>query len=216
MKKALLFGASGMVGSYLLEYLLQNPAYEKVTIVVRKDIGIKHPNLTTLIGDLNNLPSLKDKIQADDVFISLGTTKAKTPDEKEYYKIDHDYPVEAARIAKEQGATAVFLVSAVGPDANSGMFYIRTKGETERDVLALDYAHTHIFRPSMIMGNRQEKRSMEKVFIALFALINPLLFNSRFRGIQAGDIARAMNNAAQKPAGKVQVYHWKEMKKALI
>lgn len=215
MKKALLFGASGMVGSHLLEYLLQNPAYGKVTIVVRKDIGITHPKLTTLIGDLNSLPSLKEKIEANDVFIALGTTKSKTPDPKEYYKIDHDYPVQAARIAKENGATSVFLVSAVGPDANSSLFYIRTKGETERDVLALDFNHTHIFRPSMIMGNRREKRSMEKVFIGIFSIVNPLFFKSKYRGIDAKDIALAMNNAAQKPAGRVQVYHWKEMQAQL-
>lgn len=211
MKNAILFGSTGMVGSYLLEYLLENPAYDKVTIVVRKDSGIRHPKLTTLIGDLNSLSSLKENIQADDVFIALGTTKAKTPDEKEYYKIDHDYPVEAARISKEKGATSVFLVSAVGPDPNSRVFYVRTKAETERDLLALDYVHTHIFRPSMIMGNRKEKRPMERLFIGLFNLINPLLFSSKFRGIQAKDIALAMNNAAQRPAAKSKIYYWKEM-----
>jgi len=114
MKKALLFGATGFVGSYLLDALLNSPDYDQVTIVVRKDPGITHLKLQTLIGNLDTLPSLKEKLVADDVFIALGTTKKNTPDPKEYYRIDHDYPVTAARIAKENGATSVFVVSAVG------------------------------------------------------------------------------------------------------
>lgn len=215
MKKALLFGATGFVGSYLLDALLNSPDYDQVTIVVRKDPGITHLKLQTLIGNLDTLPSLKEKLVADDVFIALGTTKKNTPDPKEYYRIDHDYPVTAARIAKENGATSVLVVSAVGPDANSGVFYIRTKGEMERDILALDYAHTHLFRPSMIMGSRKEKRPMEKAFIGLFSVINPLLFNSKYRGIEGKEIARAMVNAAGNSTEKVKVYHWKEMQALL-
>ena len=215
MKKAILFGATGFVGSFLLDDLLHDPNYEQVTIVVRKAPGITHPKLQTLIGNLDTLPSLREKIVADDVFIALGTTRKNTPDQKEYYRIDHDYPVAAARIARENGATSVLVVSAVGPDANSGVFYIRTKGEMERDILALDYPHTYLFRPSMIMGNRQEKRPMEKFFIRLFALINPLLFSSKYRGIEGRDIARAMVNAAGNVAEKVKVFHWKEMQALL-
>jgi len=215
MKKALLFGATGFVGSYLLDALLNSPDYDQVTIVVRKDPGITHLKLQTLIGNLDTLPSLKEKLVADDVFIALGTTKKNTPDPKEYYRIDHDYPVTAARIAKENGATSVFVVSAVGPDANSSVFYIRTKGEMERDILALDYAHTHLFRPSMIMGHRKEKRPMEKVFIGLFSVINPLFFNSKYRGIEGKEIAYAMVNAAGNSTEKVKVYHWKEMQALL-
>src|SRR5436190_1073607 len=88
--------------------------------------------------------------------ISPAVPREHTPDLAEYYKIDHDYPVEAAKIAKQNGARAVFLVTAVGADASSGVFYLRTKGAVERDVTALDFAHTHIFRPSMILGQRTE------------------------------------------------------------
>lgn len=215
MKKALLFGATGFVGSYLLDALLNSPDYDQVTIVVRRDPGITHLKLRTLIGNLDTLPSQLKNVAADDVFIALGTTKKNTPDPKEYYRIDHDYPVAAARIAKENGATSVLVVSAVGPDANSSVFYIRTKGEMERDILALDYPHTLLFRPSMIMGSRQEKRPMEKAFIGLFSVINPLLFNSKYRGIEGKDIARAMVNAAGNATEKVKVYHWKEMQAML-
>ncbi|HEY4289573.1 MAG TPA: NAD(P)H-binding protein [Puia sp.] len=216
MKKAILFGASGFVGSCLLKDLLNNPDYSEVTVVVRKDLNISHPRLRTLIGDYASLPDLKAGIQADEVFITLGTTKKKTPDEKLYYQIDHDYPVLAAKTAKESGAKAVFVVTAVGANAGSGIFYVRTKGETERDIIALGLEHTHIFRPSMIMGDRKESRPLERFLIGLFRVINPVFGSSKYRGIGGAAIARAMNNAA---AGvqteKVKVYHWKEMNELL-
>jgi len=214
MKKAILFGASGFVGKYLLENLLLSDIYHEVTIVVRKPLNIQHPKLNIVLADYHSLAQNKEYLVGDDVFISLGTTKKKTPDEKEYYQIDHDYPVLAAQLTKANGATSVCLVSAVGANANSSIFYVKTKGEAERDVIAVDFEHTHIFRPSMIMGDREESRSLEKVFINLFAVINLLLVGgmNKYKGITAKDIAKAMFNAAQQPAEKVKVYHWKEMK----
>ena len=215
MKKAILFGASGFVGSCLLEELLNNPDYSEVTVVVRKGLQVDHPKLRTLIGDYAALPGLKESIVADEVFITLGTTKKKTPDEKLYYQIDHDYPVLAARIAKEKGAKAVFVVTAVGANAGSRIFYVRTKGETERDIIALDLEHTHIFRPSMIMGERKESRPLEKGLIRVFRMINPIFGSGKYRGIEGKDIARAMNKAAGRQTVKVKVYQWKEMNELL-
>ena len=139
MKSAILFGASGLVGSSLLTQLLDHPGYDKVTIVVRKPLPIKHSKLIMIIGDYAALPGLKDQIRADDVFIALGTTKKKTPDQNEYYRVDHDYPVLAASIAKENGARSVLLVSAIDANANSKIFYVRTKGEVEADIIALGF-----------------------------------------------------------------------------
>ena len=213
MKKAIVFGSSGFIGSYLLSELLNNDAYEQVIILVRKSLNITHPKLKTLIGDFHSLPILKDRIVADEVFITLGTTNKNTPDKNEYYQIDHDYPVLAARMAKENGARSIFVVTAVGANASSGIFYIRTKGETERDIIALDFKHTHIFRPSMIMGNRKEKRSLEKVFIHIWSVINPVLMGklNKYKGIEGKDIAKAMVTAANTPSGNLKIYHWKEM-----
>ena len=211
--KAILYGASGFVGSYLLQELLNEPMYELVTIVTRKDPGIEHAKLKVVIGDFQKLPSLKNELLADHIFITLGTTKKKTPDQQQYYQIDHDYPVLDSKIAKENGARSVFLLTAVGANVKSNIFYVRTKGEVERDIIALDFDHTHIFRPSMIMGDRIEKRSVEKVFLGLFSLINPLMFGSleKYKGIHAKSIAKAMKNAAQNQTVKLKIYHWKEM-----
>ena len=217
MKKAILFGASGFIGSHLLQELLNNDDYEQVTIVVRKPQSIIHPKLKTLIGDFQALPQLKESIIADEIFIALGTTKKQTPDEKEYYQIDHDYPVLAAKMAKENGAKSVFVVSAIGANAKSGIFYTKTKGELERDIIALDFEHTHIFEPSMLIGNRTENRPSEKIFIKIFTLFNPLLIGklNKYKGIDAKDVAKAMNHAAKNQTGKVKIYQWKEMNSLL-
>jgi uncharacterized protein YbjT (DUF2867 family) len=214
MKKAILFGASGFVGSNLLNELLNNPDYEKVIIVVRKSLDIHHPKLITLIGDYHSLPGLKINMVADEIFIAIGTTKKNTPNKDEYYQIDHDYPVLAAKIAKENGAKSVFIVTVVGANADSGVSYVKMKGEIERDVIALDFQHTHIFRPSMIMGIRKEKRLLEKSIIKLWTVINPILIGkylNKYKGIDGKDIAKAMNNAAKVQPEKVKIYQWEEM-----
>jgi uncharacterized protein YbjT (DUF2867 family) len=215
LKKAILIGASGFIGSNLLQELLHHADYENITVVVRKKLQLQHPKLIQLIGDFHSLPKLADQLIADEIFIALGTTKKKTPDPKIYYQIDHDYPVLAAKIAKDNGAKSVFVVTAVGANPDSGIFYVKTKGETERDIIALDFECTHIFRPSMILGKRQEHRPMEAFLIKIWGFVNLLLIGKRlekYKGMDGKDIAKAMVYAAKHPSGKISLYHWPEMK----
>ena len=214
MKSAIVFGSTGFVGSHLLSELLNSSDYEEVTAVARKGPNITHPKLRTLLSDYNSLAGVKLEIAADEVFIALGTTRTNSPEEAEYYRVDHDYPVLAARIAKERGAKSVFLVTAVGANPNSKFFYVRTKGETERDVIALNFEHTHIFRPSMIMGSRKEKRSLFEVALMKFwPAVNPLLTGrvDKYRGITGEDIAKAMMKSAQHQTETLKIYQWREM-----
>jgi uncharacterized protein YbjT (DUF2867 family) len=214
MKRAIVFGSSGFVGSHLLSELLNSSDYGQVTAVARKSLNITHPRLRTVIADYNSLAGVKSEIAADEVFIALGTTKANSPNEAEYYQVDHDYPVLAAQIAKERGANSVFLVTAVGANPKSKFFYVRTKGETERDVIALDFEHTHIFRPSMIMGNRKEKRSLlEAALVRFWSALNPLLTwkADKYRGITGQDLAKAMMKSAKNQTEKLRIYQWREM-----
>ena len=128
--------------------------------------------------------------------------------------MDHDYPVEAAKMARKASVKLVLVVTAVGANANSGIFYTRTKGEIERDIIALNFEHTCIFRPSMIMGERKENRRFEKTLIKVWAFINPLLTGkslSKYRGITGQDIATAMMNAAKNQKEKVKIFRWEEM-----
>lgn len=217
-KKAILIGASGFIGSYLLEELLDSSDYQQIIVVVRKELRLQHPKLTQLIGDFNTLPDLKEQLVADEIYITIGTTKKKTPDQKIYYQIDHDYPVLAAKFGKDNGAKSVFVVTAVGANPNSGIFYVKTKGDTERDIIALNFEHTHIFRPSMIMGNRQENRPMEGLLIKIWGFINPLLLGKglkKYKGINGQDIAKAMIAAAKQQSEKVKIYEWPQMNELL-
>ena len=214
MRRAIVFGSSGFVGSHLLSELLDSSDYGQVTAVARKSLNITHPRLRTVIGDYNSLAGVKSEIAANEVFIALGTTKANSPEKTEYYQVDHEYPVLAARIAKESGAKSVFLVTAVGANPNSKFFYVRTKGETERDVIALNFEHTHIFRPSMILGNRKEKRSLlEEALMRFWSALNPLLTRKgdKYKGMTGEDIAKALIKSAKNQTEKLKIYHWREM-----
>src|ERR1700722_20876719 len=102
MKTAIIFGSSGFVGSYLLSDLLNSSDYGQVTAVVRKSLNVTHPKLKTVIADYNSLADVKSEIVADEVLITLGTTRANSPEKSDYYQVDHDYPVLAARLAKER------------------------------------------------------------------------------------------------------------------
>lgn len=197
--------------------MLNNDNYEQVVIVVRKDPGILHPKLKIVTGDFHSFAESVKSIETDEVYIALGTTQKKTPDRKDYYQIDHDYPVLAARFAKENGAKTVLLVSSIGADANSGVFYTRTKGETERDIIGVDFDQTYIFRPSMILGDRKEKRPLEKALQTVWKVINPLFIGklNKYRGIEARNIAKAMVNTANHPGHKMKIFYWKEMTASL-
>ena len=161
MRQAIVLGSSGSVGSYLLQALLDSPDYARVTAIVRKPLAISHAKLNVLIGDHHTLPSLRSEIRGDDLFITLGTTRKNSPNQAEYYQVDHDYPILGARIAKDNGVKSVFVVTAVRADPDSAFFYTRTKGEVERDLIQLDFEHTNIIRPSMLMGNRRQDRPLE-------------------------------------------------------
>lgn len=213
-KRALIFGASGFIGGYLLDRALASKAYDTVIVVVRHYLPIEHPKLTQYIADHESLPSIKHLLIADDVFCAVGTTKKKTPDKAIYHKIDYGFPVDASKIAKENGAKAFFFVSSVGADANSSVFYLKTKGEAERDIIKVGYDRTHIFRPAALIGDRKESRKLEKIGGALSRLLSPLLRGpwKKFRPINGADLAEAMLNSAQTKKSGVHYYYWDHIK----
>lgn len=213
MKKAIIFGASGFVGSQLLQELLNSSIYGEITIVVRKPLDIDHPRLRILVGGFDAMPALIENVIVDEIFIALGAIQNNKQSSKEFYQIDHDYPVLAAKMAKMNGAKAVFLVTAAGANVNSKFKYVRTKGETERDIIALDFNHTHIFRPTMIIGDRKDKRPFEKIGMKVWKLLHPIFIGKQenYKEIDGKDIGKAMYNAAQLESDKVKIYNWKEM-----
>ena len=192
--KAIIVGASGSIGTSVLEQLLSNETYSEVLVLVRKDLGIQHPKLKQLILNFDDINKYAAQITGDVVFSCLGTTKSQTPDEAEYKKIDYQYPLDVAWIAQTNGAKSYHLISSIGADKNSSTFYIRTKGEVERDLKAVPFESIHIYRPSLLDGERKQKRTLEKISITVMHLINPLLFGGlkKYRSIKVDTVASAM------------------------
>ncbi len=193
-KKAIIIGASGLIGSKLLSVLLHEPAYTEVITLVRKSLNTYHPKLKEIITDFSNLSEIKEHIKADVIFCCIGTTRAKTPDLSNYRKIDHDIPIEIGKIAVENQVKQYHLVSALGANAQSSNFYSKIKGETEDDLKALNIPAIHIYQPSLLRGQRKEKRVGEKIALVLMQAIDPLLVGSlkKYRSIKTSVIALAM------------------------
>lgn len=196
MKTAVVLGASGLVGSMLTKGLLQSSHYGKVILLNRKSSVLSHPKLQE--KQINfDAPDLTD-VQADDVFCAIGTTLKKAGSKEAQYKIDCLYPAKLAGLLRKQGASRFLLVSSIGANAQSGNFYLRTKGELEQQLMALQFPSLVIARPSFILGDRAEFRAGEKIGIVLMKVFSPLLLGGlrKYRGVEASAIASCLISQA--------------------
>lgn len=207
-KKAIIAGASGLIGSHLLQILMNSSEYDEVLILVRKELPLQHKKLKQLVVDFNNLANYSDTLKGDVIFCCLGTTKQQTPDETEYRKIDHDYPLQLGQLAKQNGIAHYHLVSAESANSKSSIFYSRLKGETEDDLINLHLPNLHIYRPMLLTGNRKNTRTGEKIASIIFKVINPLLIGSlrRYRSIAGITVAEAMYKQSLKQETGVIIY----------
>lgn len=194
MKTAIILGATGLTGGILLQKLLNDPTYGKVILFSRSPVAVKDEKIEEHLIDLFKIGEYGELFNADVVFCCIGTTKSKTPNEDTYRKIDYGIPVAAAKLCNENAIGTFEVISSMGSSPNSKVFYNRIKGEMEEAVLAQNISNTYIFQPSLIAGDRVEKRFFENlaknVFKVLnFALVGPL---QKYRSIHPEIIARAM------------------------
>jgi uncharacterized protein YbjT (DUF2867 family) len=199
-KKVIIAGASGLIGSKLLNILLQQPNYDEILILVRKELPIEHKKLVQLVIDFDKLDEYSNAITGHAVFCCLGSTKKKTPDLSVYRKIDHDYPLKLAQLAKQNGVEQYHLVSALGANSSSSNFYTKMKGETEDDMQKVGLKCLHIYEPSLLTGDRAEYRPTERIATALMKVMDPLLIGGlkKYRSIPAQTVALAMFNESVK------------------
>jgi uncharacterized protein YbjT (DUF2867 family) len=207
-KSALIAGSTGLVGSELLQYILDRTAYEKVKLFVRRPLTIKHPKLEQIVVDFDHLDQYKENFQVDDVYCCLGTTIKKAKTKEAFQKVDQAYPLELARLSAESGVQKFLIISSMGADPKSSIFYSRVKGQVEAELQRLNLTSLHIFRPSLLLGERQEFRLGEKVAEVLapiysFALVGAM---RKYKPIQAKDVAFAMYLTAQKPLTGTFIY----------
>ncbi|MBE4910620.1 NAD(P)H-binding protein [Bacillus luteolus] len=202
-RTALLVGATGLVGNELVKYLLHSNEYKRVTILVRGDYPVKHPNL--VVKKVNFDESPWDNLEAvDDIFCCLGTTIKKAKTKENFLKVDLQYPIELAKWGAENGAKQYLVVSAMGANSKSKIFYNQVKGKLEEGLKGIGLPHVHIFRPSLLLGNRNEFRLGEKageyvMKFVFFALVGPW---RKYRAIEAKQVALAMYKKAVGPSNK--------------
>lgn len=199
MKTAIIIGGTGLTGGYLLAELTANPIYSKISVLVRKASQQNNPKIEELVVDFNKLNDFKNKIIGDDVYCTIGTTIKKAGSQEAFAKVDLEYPLSIAKIAKENGAKHFLLMSSLGANASSGNFYLKTKGTLENNLHALNFDSLSIFRPSILLGPRNEFRLGEKIGIFFMRLFSFLLLGGlkKYRPIHVKQVAHAMVKAGQ-------------------
>ena len=214
-KTAIILGATGLTGSILLEKLINDDRYERIKLFSRKKIEGLPKKVHQFIGDILELENFKEDFIANEVFCCIGTTAKKTPNKETYKGIDFGIPVTAAKLSKLNNIPTFIVVSAMGANAKSSVFYNKTKGEMEQAVLQQNILNTYILRPSIIGGDRKESRPLEKIGLVIFKIIQPLFIGKlkQYKIIEAVDIAQAMLNLANSKTSKEKIITSDKIKK---
>ena len=204
MKTALLFGASGLVGSHVLSQLISNNNYSKIKLFVRSSIDISDPKIEIIQTDFNNLENHREDIKGDDCFFCIGTTKKNSPDKNEYKRVELEVPKQIAQIAKSNFVNSFVFVSSGYADPKSSGDYLKFKGEVEEELKKLNFPKLGVMRPSFLLGDRKEKRVGEKIGIFIFKLISPLLLGplKKMKPIHSEIVARSMIKVANEDLQK--------------
>jgi uncharacterized protein YbjT (DUF2867 family) len=197
MKRAVVIGASGMVGTQLIKLLTLSDDYAQITSLVRRPTGLSHPKLTEHIVDFESIEQYAHLIQGDVLFSTLGTTMANAKTKEAQYKVDYHYQYEVARLASANRIPSYVLVSSTGANSSSSNFYLRMKGELDEAVQQLAFKNITILRPGQLDGDRKENRTAERISLQIMHTLNKLGILTSYRPIQAATVATAMINGAK-------------------
>jgi uncharacterized protein YbjT (DUF2867 family) len=212
-KTALVIGATGLVSSILLDKLLKSDYYQKVKVLSRSKLGAHDKMEVILLNNFDKINEVSDQLKADDIFCCIGTTMAKAKDKESFKKVDYNYPLALAEITSKNHAEKFLLISALGANKSSSIFYNRVKGQVEEAIWHQDFPEIHILRPSLLLGPREEKRVGEdaaKTFYKLFNFIfvGPL---RKYKSIPAEQVAKAMLHFARTPYPGKHIHENKEL-----
>ncbi|HEX5726523.1 MAG TPA: NAD(P)H-binding protein [Longimicrobiaceae bacterium] len=205
--RALLLGATGLVGRHCLDLLLADDAFPSVAVLGRRRVERASPKLEQRVVDFDRLDEHADAFAAEAVFCCLGTTLRAAGSREAFRRVDHDYPVRAAQLAAAGGARQFLLVTALGADPGSSVFYNRVKGETEAAVRALPLPGVAILRPSLLLGEREGRRPAEALAQKAAPLLNPLLVGPlrKYRALPGAAVARALVRLAREGVEGVRI-----------
>ena len=205
---ALLAGASGLTGSYVLDALLEAPDFGRVIAVTRRPLAREHARLANRIVQFDRMEAQLQGVTCDVALCCLGTTLARAGSRESFREVDVDYVVAFARTARAARAQRFVVMSSAGADSRSRNFYLRTKGEMEEGLAAVGFPALDILQPGLLLAWRQEMRPLELAAMAFMPLANPFLVGRRaaFRAISARKVAAAMLGAARSGRAGVQRY----------
>jgi uncharacterized protein YbjT (DUF2867 family) len=210
-----LAGASGLVGAELLRLLLESKEYQQVHLVQRRSLAVDDPKASEHLVSFDELSNLEIEDRITDAFCALGTTIAKAGSVEQLQKVDRDYVRGFGRVAKRVGAERLSVVSALGADPKSINYYNRTKGEMEALLAELDLPSLRIFRPSLLLGAREERRPKEVLAGLVLGVLSPVMVGplERFRGVAAAQVARAMYVTSLEDFSGVRIFESDEIQK---
>lgn len=185
-------GSTGLVGSHIINNLTK--FYPKVISLTRKEVNYSSQKIQNIVINYDNLNNENIFQNVNHLYIALGSTRKKAGSAKNFIKVDYDYCLELANNALKNGVKRISIVSSVGSDPNSSLLYPRTKGLIERDISKLAFDHISIMRPGLILGERKERRVVEKIAISVFTFVDHFLFGNlkKYKSILANDISKAM------------------------
>jgi uncharacterized protein YbjT (DUF2867 family) len=206
-KTAIILGATGLTGSILLQKLIEDERYDSIKLFSRSKMEGLPNKVQQFIGNLLELDQFKANFTGDEVYCCIGTTAKKTPNKTLYRQIDYGIPVTAAQLSKANNISTFLVISALGANKKSSVFYNKTKGDMEHDVLQQHIKNTVILRPSLIGGARNERRLFEKIGLVVFKIIQPLFIGKlkAYKIINAESIAQAMLNLANNTSNVVVI-----------
>ncbi len=197
-KTAVIVGATGLIGNEVVQLLLKDDHYDRVMVLVRRKMAMLHKKLEQEIVDFDKLDQAAHHLAGADVFCTLGTTIKKAGSQPAFIRVDRDYPLQLAQLSKQHGAASFLIVTALGANPKSSIFYSRVKGELEVELKKLQLGSLHIFQPSLLLGDRAEVRLGERLASKLMPVIAFLFAGPLrpYKAIHAQTVAKAMIKAA--------------------
>ena len=210
-KHAIIIGATGLVGSHLLEQIIEDERFSGVDVFGRRSSNASHPKINEQIIDFEKPADWQHKLQGDVVYLCLGTTRAKAGGKKAQYVVDYTYQYEFAKAAAAAGVNMLVLVSSAGARLSSRFFYIRMKAELERDIRGLSFGQMVFIRPGSLTGPRREKRLAENFGVWVMRQLNRLGIARKYKPIHANTVAKAMINATFKSQQGVSIHELDEV-----
>lgn len=206
-KTAVVFGATGLIGGNCVKQLLENDYYDKILLFVRRPLNFSDPRVIQHIIDFNDLEKDSHLIKGTHLFYCIGTTRKKAGSKEEFIKVDFSYTQKVASIASENGVEKFLLISSIGANKNSGNFYLSVKGKVEEEIKKYPFRAVHIFRPSFLVGEREENRPGETIAYALMRFLS--FFGGPvkvYKPIEASTVAASMIRHASLPENGIFLY----------